>query len=106
MAALDKLGRMLDSLEQGKTYACPGGSGGGFDDVVAGGRVKIQDGDGRVLATSTLEGGLINMRGCTFTFSAEVPDADFYQVTITNRGALTFSRSDLQKSGWKVLARL
>lgn len=106
MNALNKLERMLDSLEQGKTYPCPGGSGGGLGDVVAGGVVKIQDGEGKVLATSALEGGLINMRGCTFTFSAKVPDADFYQVTITDRGALTFSRSDLEKSGWKVLARL
>jgi hypothetical protein len=106
MPALKTFRRLLDSLEQGKTYPCPDGSGGGFSDIVAGGRVTIEDGAGKVLATTTLTGGLIDTRGCTFAFSAQVPDADVYRVAVTDRAGLTFSRSDLEANGWKVLARL
>lgn len=106
MAQLNKMQRLIDSLTHGKTYPCPLGSGGGYSDVAAGGQVTVQDGEGTILATTTLAGGILNSRGCTFSFSTEVPDADFYQVTITHRGALTYSRTDLEANGWKVLAHL
>jgi multidrug efflux pump subunit AcrA (membrane-fusion protein) len=106
LPARKKFRRLLDSLEQGRTYPCPDGSGGRFSDIVAGAQVTIEDGAGKVLATSTLTGGLIDPRGCTFTFSAEVSDADLYRVAVAQRGGLTFSRSDLEANGWKVLARL
>ena len=77
-----------------------------FADVVAGGPVTIKDGAGAVLATTELVGGTLSARGCTFTFSAEVSDADFYQVAVTRRGSLNFSRTDLATTGWRVLARL
>jgi hypothetical protein len=103
---LDKMGRLLDSLAEGKTYPCPGGSGGGFDDLVAGAQVVVEDGARTVLATSTLTGGVINTRGCTFTFKVQVPDADFYRVTVTHRGTLTYSRNQMVANGWRVTARL
>lgn len=103
---LKKLERLLTSLTEGRTYPCPGGAGGGFADVVAGGPVTIKDGAGAVLATTELVGGTLSARGCTFTFSAEVSDADFYQVAVTRRGSLNFSRTDLATTGWRVLARL
>lgn len=103
---LDKLGVLIDSLTKGKTYPCPGGSGGGYDDIVAGAQVVVQDGAGSVLATSSLTGGRVNVKGCTFVFSVDVPDADFYQVTVTHRGALIYSRSDLTGDDWHVAGSL
>jgi hypothetical protein len=101
---LNQLRSMLDSLEQGQTYACPGGAGGGYDDIEAGSQVVITDGNGNVLATTSLQGGVVNTHGCMFTFSVTVPDANFYGVTVTHRGTLTYSQQDLVDSGWQVHA--
>ena len=59
-----------------------------------------------MLATATLTGGVLNAQGCTFSYSAQVPGADFYSVTVTHRGALTYSRSQMIASGWHVAAKL
>ena len=106
MARLNRMGTLIKSLRQGKTYPCPQGAGGGFSDIVAGTQVIVQDGSGAVLATTALTGGRVNMRGCTFDFRIEVPAADFYQVLVSHRGALTYSRDDLARSGWHVSGRL
>ena len=99
---LDKMGRLIKSLPKGKTYSCPQGSGGGFADLVVGGQVVVEDGSGSVLATSALTGGVINTQGCVFSFTVQVPAADFYRVTVTHRGTLTYSRSELVAKGWRV----
>jgi hypothetical protein len=101
---LDKLKALSDSLQQGKTYPCPQGAGGGYDDLVVGGQVVIADGSGSVLATSSLTGGVEDITGCTFDYTAQVPDATFYQITVTHRGALTYSREELQSKKWVVSA--
>jgi hypothetical protein len=88
------------------SIACPAGSGGGHDDIVAGARVTVRDGKGTVLATTVLTGGTPSTTGCTFAFRTHVPDADFYQVGVGHRGALTFSRDELDKKHWSVAARL
>jgi hypothetical protein len=31
-----------------------------------------------------------------------IPDAKFYQVEVSHRGALTYSPSDLDQCGWKI----
>ena len=106
MASLNRMGTLIKSLRQGKTYPCPQGSGGGFNDIVAGAQVIVQDGNGAVLATTALTGGRVNMHGCTFDFRVEVPVTDFYQVLVSHRGALTYSRDDLERNGWHVSGRL
>ena len=104
--ALDKLGRLLDTLNAGATYPCPGGSGGGYRDIVDGTPLLVEDGTGAVLATSHLERGRVTLRGCTFTYTVEVPDVEFYRITISHRGALTYSRSDLEAQNWRVATGL
>ena len=103
---LQRLGGLLDSIQQGKTYPCPGGAGGGYGDIAAGAQVVVTDGDGRVLATTALQGGILNMSGCTFSYSVTVPDSSFYGVTVTHRGTLTYSRQDLAGRGWLVESSL
>jgi len=98
--------RLLASLKSGETYPCPRGAGGSYGDVVAGGQVVVQDGKGNALATSTLTGGLVNTRGCTFAFQVEVSDVDFYGVTVTDRGELTYSRKDMVTNQWQVVTTL
>ena len=105
-AQLVHLNRLPDTLRTGETYPCARGAGGRYGDVVAGGQVVVQDGEGNTLATTTLTGGLVNTRGCTFAFQAEVSDVDFYGVTVTHRGELTYSRDDMITNEWQVVATL
>jgi hypothetical protein len=77
---------------------------GGYDDIRAGAAVIVKDESGKVLATGSLGSGKItDPATCEFSFSlADVPDAKFYQIEVSHRGALTYSRDDLDKRGWKV----
>lgn len=104
---LNRLERLLDALESGATYACPGGSGGGFDDIAVGTQVVVEDATtGAVLATTSLTGGTLGTTGCTFDFDVEVPEAAFYRVEVSHRGEVAFSRQDLETQGWRVAMRL
>ena len=98
--------RLLNSIKSGRTYPCPRGTGGGFSDMSVGTQVTVEDGHGSTMATSSLSGGVLGIHGCTFVFSVEVADADFYRVTVAQRGALTYSRVELDRAGWKVSAHL
>jgi hypothetical protein len=102
----DKMGRLRDQLGAGRAFPCPAGSGGDYGDIVAGARVTVRDGKGAVLATTALTGGTLSKVGCTFAFRTHVPDADFYQVQVSRRGALTFSRGELDQQRWSVAAQL
>lgn len=103
---LKKLETLLNSLAHGTTYPCPLGSGGGFSDIVQGTQVMVQDGSGEIIGSSTLAGGHLNEQGCTFTFRVTVPDTNFYQITVSHRGALTYSREEMLANGWHVSGHL
>lgn len=103
---LDRLGSLVKSLKTGKTYPCPAGAGGGYADLAVGTQVTVKDGSGKILATSSLTGGRVTMHGCVFTYSVSVPAADFYQVEVAHRGALTFSQEELAANDWQVSGRV
>ena len=52
LAQLNRGQRLLSRLENGETFECPDGSGGGYDDLRVGAQVVVSDGSGTVLATS------------------------------------------------------
>lgn len=106
MSQLNKMGSMLDAMKTGRTYACPEGSGGGYEDIARGGQVVIRDGNGSILATTSLLGGTLGVHGCTFAYSAHVPDVPFYEVTVTHRGALTYSKQQLAASRWHIASHV
>jgi hypothetical protein len=62
-----------------------------------------------VLGTATLQGGTLRkgpLRGndddCVFSFSLTVPERDNYRIEVgQRRGVVPFSRSELERSGWK-----
>lgn len=37
---------------------------------------------------------------CQFSFEVEVPDASFYSVEVSHRGAVNYSRADLEAAAW------
>jgi hypothetical protein len=73
----------------------------GYDDIQAGADVTIADSTGKVVATSGLDGGREVSGGCQFTFDASVPNSSFYRIEVTHGGQVTFSRSQLEASGWE-----
>lgn len=43
---------------------------------------------------------------CVLYFTADVDDADYYTLTLSRRGDISFSRADLEKNGWWVALSL
>jgi hypothetical protein len=74
----------------------------GYDDIREGLGVTLTDGDGKVLATSSLGPGTPNGLGdCEFTFSlGGVPEVASYSVEVGDRGRLTYLLEDMRSAGW------
>jgi hypothetical protein len=82
----------------------------GYPDITPGTVVRVRDDATRaVVGTAELRGGALRdgpLRGndddCVFSFSLIVPDRDAYRIEVGRRpGQVLFTRSDLEKSGWK-----
>jgi hypothetical protein len=94
--------RILAQLDSGKTDRCPLGSGGVYADIEAGAQVYVEDRSRAAVAASTLTGGVLSRRGCTFDFTAPVPDLPFYRIHVTHREQMVFSHEDMVRQHWKV----
>lgn len=68
---------------------------GGYQDISAGVAVTIGDQTGKTLAVTSLAAGTFGGGGCQFAFSAKVPAATTYTVTISHRGTQTFTPTDV-----------
>lgn len=66
---------------------------GGYQDISAGVAVTIGDQTGKTLAVTSLGAGSFGGGGCQFPFSASVPAAASYTVTISHRGTQVFPAS-------------
>jgi len=75
---------------------------GGFDDLRSGASVRVIDAAGDVIATTRLEGGRAEGAGCEFTFTASVPETDFYEIQVAGRGGPAYSFEDLEAADWTV----
>jgi hypothetical protein len=81
----------------------------GYPDIRSGTKVTVSDGTAAVLGTAALQGGTLRkgpLRGndddCVFGFSLTVPERDNYRIEVgQRRGVVPFSRSELERSGWK-----
>ena len=81
----------------------------GYPDILPGTAVRVRDATKAVVGTAQLKGGTLRngpLRGndddCVFSFSLTVPDRDAYRIEVGRRpGQVLFTRSDLEKSGWK-----
>lgn len=89
---------------------------GGYDDMRPGTQVVVKDGAGAVLATGRLGQGKAGSLGagptaianwCEFSWSiSNLPDSAFYEVEVSHRGGLTYSRAQLDSMGWTVAHEL
>ncbi len=75
---------------------------GGYDDISEGANVVVKDQSGRILASSSLNAGTANGANCayTFTLGGVRADQDQYTLTITHRGDITESATQLRDAGW------
>ena len=74
-----------------------------YSDIRAGAKVVVKNlQGGAVLATTTLGAGKASptLVWCDWTFSATVPAAKLYTVTIPHRGDVIVSFSQLKKDDW------
>ena len=84
---------------------------GGYSDLTAGGAVTVKNESGTVIATGSLDQGVSDATYptvvCHFAFTiSNVPDAKFYSIEVTHRGALTYSQDQLNSNDWKVDATI
>ena len=80
---------------------------GGYDDFRAGTQVTVKNEAGAIIGSGSLEDGVPDINyptvACNFSFTIKsLPDAKFYSVEVSHRGALTYSKSDLEAKGWMV----
>ena len=74
---------------------------GGYADISAGVGVSLKDGEGNLLAASTLSPGKSSSLRCTFAFTlGNVPEVPFYSIEVGRRGELSYSLADLRAMGW------
>lgn len=98
---------ILEGVIDGKTYPCPGGPGGGYDDIEDGAQVTIKDGSGKLLAVGNLTGGTVAMDGVSFKFEVpKVKETAFYQVEVAHRGGVNYPIADMESKDWTVSLNL
>jgi len=92
----------------------PCSGSGGYSDLAGGTQVVVKDGSGSIIATGHLnEGTGANpyvykgtpdpeiVDSCSFSFDVEgVPDSDFYSIEVGHRGAMTYSRAEMESMSW------
>jgi hypothetical protein len=84
---------------------------GGYSDLTGGGAVTVKNESGTVIGTGSLDQGVSDTTYptvvCHFSFTiSNLPDAKFYSIEVTHRGALTYSEDQLNSDGWKVDASI
>lgn len=118
---------LLKIVEERSGGSCSGE--GGYSDIDEGQQVVVKDAEGRTLAKGNLGAGRLvgfpeatsgndedtdsdpdrsaaddlDFSYCQFKFTVEdVPEADFYAVSVGRRGELTYSYAEMKKRDWKV----
>lgn len=86
---------------------------GGFDDISAATQAVVKNDAGTIVGTTRMAAvplvdpvdrreRYLAKRRCDYTFTVVVPDSPFYSIEVGRRGALTYSRSELEDAGWAV----
>lgn len=85
----------------GEYGSCQGS--GGYSDIGSGTEATLYSGSGEVLASTELGIGSEQSGYCEFTFTFnDVPETDFYQFEVGDRGKLKVSLDEMKANGWSV----
>ena len=86
---------------------------GGYSDIGVGTNVVVRDATDTIIGTAPLtmdpagpEPVASGNYQCGYAFTVSVPDSAFYTVEVSHRGALTYSRADLESKSWRVSLNL
>ena len=82
---------------------------GGYGDIDAGTTVNVKDQSGTLIGSGSLGPGKATSKlsACVFPFEIEgVKDAKFFQVEVSRRGGLSYSKADMEGMDWTVHASL
>ena len=82
---------------------------GGYGDIDAGTTVNVKDQSGTLIGSGSLGPGKARSKlsACVFPFEIEgVKDAKFFQVEVSRRGGLSYSKADMEGMNWTVHASL
>ncbi len=97
------------SLKNGRWdpgQACRGADG--YGDLTGGARVTVTDGAGELLALGSMELGTASgYLHCDLPFTVpDVPESEFYKVTIGNRPEMSYTLAELEAVDWNLALSL
>lgn len=75
---------------------------GGYGDIREGLGVVVRDSQGAIIANGDLgEGKPLSTTLCEFSFEVtNIPESDFYEVSVGRRGSVVYQRSELESQDW------
>ena len=83
---------------------------GGYSDIDEGATVSVRNQSGTLIGSGHLGAGKIEgdvLKACVVPFEVTgVKDAEFFQVEVSRRGGLSYSKADMEQRGWTVSASL
>lgn len=80
---------------------------GGYSDIGPGAELTVTNQSQTVIATSSLGDGTYNGQACEFTTSVAVPIREsFYGFSVSKRGTITYSATQIQQANWAVALSL
>lgn len=81
-------------------FGCQGS--GGYGDVAQGLDVIVRDGQGEIIANGDLgKGKPLTATSCEFPLKVtDIPESDFYEVSVGRRGSTVYRRSELENQAW------
>ena len=99
----------FDSFRRMSVGASCSGDG-GYSDIDEGATVSVKNQSGTLIGSGRLGPGKIEgdvLKACVFPFEVTgVKDAEFFQVEVSRRGGLSYSKADMEQKGWTVSASL
>jgi hypothetical protein len=94
----------MQLVDIGGDVSCADGGSGGYSDIGPGMPIVVKDEAGTIIGSGSLPstGEEVEDVGCEWTVHIQVPeDAKQYAVEGGDRGAVTFSRQELEDNGWE-----
>ena len=81
---------------------------GGYGDIDEGLDVVLRNGQGEIIANGNLgRGKPLAETECEFPFElSNIPESDFYEVSVGRRGSTVYSRSELEGRNWHLILSL
>ena len=99
----------LDDFRGYKAGDSCSGSG-GYRDIREGATVTVKDEAGTLVGSGSLGPGRISdesLRLCVFPIEVKgVKDANFFQVEVSHRGGLSYSKADMERNDWTIHSSL